>query len=894
MRVRTSFAFVAATILIAVLFTGLVAVPAAAQYDTMQFRYNAAHTGDYSAVAGSTPNNQLKWSNSNLNIGYSSPTVANGVVYVGSYGDVYAFNATTGAQLWMKATVGSGDTPAVVNGVVYVGDHSGNVYAFNATTGAQLWMNTTVGGGNVLSSPAVDNNVVYVENTGVYSASTNNYGDVVYAFNATTGAQLWKITAGDPYFSSPAVVNNVVYVGSMAATGGGVVYAFNATTGAQLWMNATSGEVECSPAVVNNVVYVGDTNGNFYAFNATTGAQLWMNALGDFLRSSPAVVNGVVYVGDYNENVYALDATTGAQLWSYQTGGMVQSSPAVANGVVYVGSDDHNVYALNATTGAQLWNYPTGGAVDSSPTVVNGVAYVGSNDGNLYAIGKTAATLTATASPTVTFVNQNFTVNGTLNDPNGNAIAGATITLQKNVSGTWNNVTTTVTAANGSYQFSNNESAANTYYYRTAYNGNATYANTTSTTVSVTVSPLATTLNAAVSTTSANATQNFTVNGTLRAGSAAIPGATITLQRSTDNATWTNVTTSTTNAAGGYSFSKNETAAGTYYYCTAYDGNATYANATSSTVSVTVSPLSTTLNASVSTATAYVSQNFTVNGTLNAGTPITGATVTLQKNVSGAWTNVTTNVTNTTGGYSFSKNETAAGTYYYRTAYDGNATYANTTSTTVSITVLPLSTTTLNATVSTTSANATQNFTVNGTLRAGSAAIPGATITLQRSTDNATWTSVTTNTTNATAGYSFSRSETAAGVYFYRTTYAGNTTYTNATSNVVRVTVQQTTLTIAANTTTPKVNQTFNVTGVLTFYNGTSSTALVGKPVYLEGSYDAQNWFPISANDTTNATGTYGFHGYISAAGTFYIRADFDGTTTYPGCVSPAVTVVVS
>ena len=39
---------------------------------------------------------------------------------------------------------------------------------------------------------------------------------------------------------------------------------------------------------------------------------------------------------------------------------------------------------------------------------------------------------------------------------------------------------------------------------------------------------------------------------------------------------------------GNYQFSKNESAAGTYYYRTAYDGNATYANATSSSVSVNV------------------------------------------------------------------------------------------------------------------------------------------------------------------------------------------------------------------------------------------------------------------------------------------------------------------
>jgi outer membrane protein assembly factor BamB len=75
----------------------------------------------------------------------SSPAVANGVVYVGSYDDkLYAYNATTGALLW-SATTGNAvhGSPAVANGVVYVGSKDDNLYAYNATTGALLWSATT-------------------------------------------------------------------------------------------------------------------------------------------------------------------------------------------------------------------------------------------------------------------------------------------------------------------------------------------------------------------------------------------------------------------------------------------------------------------------------------------------------------------------------------------------------------------------------------------------------------------------------------------------------------------------------------------------------------------------------------------------------------------------------
>ena len=69
--------------------------------------------------------------------------MANGVVYVGSNdNNVYALNASTGAEQWTYATGGYlavVSSPAVANGVVYIGDGDGYVFALNASTGAMLW-----------------------------------------------------------------------------------------------------------------------------------------------------------------------------------------------------------------------------------------------------------------------------------------------------------------------------------------------------------------------------------------------------------------------------------------------------------------------------------------------------------------------------------------------------------------------------------------------------------------------------------------------------------------------------------------------------------------------------------------------------------------------------------
>ncbi len=141
----------------------------------------------------------LKWSYTTGGGVYSSPAVANGVVYVGS-GDykVYALNASTGALLWSYTTSYSVESsPAVANGVVYVGSFDsvdyGYVYALNASTGALLWSYAT---GQVESSPAVANGLVYIGSDEGFAV----------ALNARTDAYLgWISWAGSQVESSPAV-----------------------------------------------------------------------------------------------------------------------------------------------------------------------------------------------------------------------------------------------------------------------------------------------------------------------------------------------------------------------------------------------------------------------------------------------------------------------------------------------------------------------------------------------------------------------------------------------------------------------------------------------------------------------------------------------------------------
>ncbi len=348
----------------------------------MMYRSYLNHTGVYDD-GGTHPANATRWTASTGGIVLSTPAIANGLVYVGSYdGRVYAFDNYTGAEVW-NYTIGGPvrSSPAIAGDNVYIGSTAGKVFALDVLTGDEVWDHAV--GSGVESSPAVAAGVVYV------GSDSGN----VYALNAVTGDEIWNATAGNSVISSPAVVDNVVYVGDNNE----YVYAFNATTGIQIWSRSVIGSVWSSPAIDNGVLYVGTYAHLLYAIDASTGAILRTSPIGGG-PSSPAVDNGIVYIGDNDGKIFAYDAGTGAEVWNYATG-YATGSPAIANGIVYIGSGDHGVYAFDAASGVMLWNYTAGDMLESDPVVFNGTVYIGCKDNKLYAIGSVpGSTPTLTAS----------------------------------------------------------------------------------------------------------------------------------------------------------------------------------------------------------------------------------------------------------------------------------------------------------------------------------------------------------------------------------------------------------------------------------------------------------------------------------------------------------------
>jgi uncharacterized membrane protein YoaK (UPF0700 family) len=204
-------------------------------------------------------------------------------------------------------------SPAVADGVVYVGagGHKLHAYAVGCASGGgtctPLWSATT--GAGIDSSPAVSNGVVYVGST---DGKLYAYA-VGCASGGGTCTPLWTATTGDEIHSSPAVANGVVYVGSY--DGKLYAYAVGCASGGgtctPLWTATTGNWIDSSPAVANGVVYVGSDDGTLYAYavgcagGGGTCTPLWTATTGGYIDSSPAVSNGVVYVGSYDHKLYA-------------------------------------------------------------------------------------------------------------------------------------------------------------------------------------------------------------------------------------------------------------------------------------------------------------------------------------------------------------------------------------------------------------------------------------------------------------------------------------------------------------------------------------------------------------------------------------------------------------
>ncbi len=306
----------------------------------------------------------------------STPTVANGVVYIGSYDyNVYGLNIQNGSMVWKFATEGGVcGQPAVWRNLVIFGSEDFYVYAVYAygaeNSATEAWRYRTHH--HVRSSPRIFDDRLYIGSDDA----------VMHAIDPRTGRAIWPYRAYREIQSSPARAHDLIYFGSNDE----YFYAVNELTGEKKWSFRSQGGVVSSPAVAGEYVYFGSMDFGVYALDAKSGWQAWRELTDKFVISSPRIVGDRLFIGSSDKHLHCLDRRTGKHIWKYPAGHQITATPAFSNGVIYFGCVDGALYALDANSGKLLGHFQTGDKICGSPTVEDGVVYTGSSDGCIYAL----------------------------------------------------------------------------------------------------------------------------------------------------------------------------------------------------------------------------------------------------------------------------------------------------------------------------------------------------------------------------------------------------------------------------------------------------------------------------------------------------------------------------
>jgi len=418
--------------------------------DWPSYGHDAQRTGVSDDTSLSLANaNQLMmhWKFKTGGVIASSPTVVNGVAYVGSWdGYEYALNAGNGTLIW-RTNLGITSAPScnptsagvtsvatVQNGVVYVGGGDAYWYALNASTGTVLWKvytgdNSASGGHYNWASPLIANGYAYIGIASFgdcplvpgqllqVSLTTHQVvNTATFVPTGQTGGGIWTsptldATGKTVFVTTGTATNDVTqqpYAQAMVALDAGTL-AIKGDWRIPPAQAVPDSDWGTTPNVFpdghgTNLVAGADKNGYLYAYNQAdiTAGPLWQVKVGDGgsspqygagMISTGAFGNGQLYFASgnvtvngtkYGGSVSALDPFTGAYKWRHYTPQAIVPALAYVNGLVIAGAGS-TLDVLNASTGAQLYQYTTGGQLYGHPSVANGQIFEGSTDGYVYA-----------------------------------------------------------------------------------------------------------------------------------------------------------------------------------------------------------------------------------------------------------------------------------------------------------------------------------------------------------------------------------------------------------------------------------------------------------------------------------------------------------------------------
>ncbi len=264
-------------------------------------------------------------------IGYSSPVVAKGTVYVG--------------------VANNGDSPIQRGRLAAVDLQTGTVVGtFN------FFSSGPPRGGGIWSSPAAYGRNVYVttgngcrpSDGGCTTEPPNNHALSMLKLDGATGAIAWKVQPvpwsldDDPdWAATPLVARTSCARLTIATMKDGYTHAVNADTGAVAWS---------FPFVTGGLPF---TYGDHSDWGWTRPAASWKDVIFAITGGFPIVTSGPTRYDGYNR-LYALNACapynaadTGRVRWIADVPGLEYTGqPTVTRGIVYVGNNQGKLFAI--------------------------------------------------------------------------------------------------------------------------------------------------------------------------------------------------------------------------------------------------------------------------------------------------------------------------------------------------------------------------------------------------------------------------------------------------------------------------------------------------------------------------------------------------------------------
>jgi outer membrane protein assembly factor BamB len=276
-----------------------------------------------------------------------------------------AWAATIGRGSEPRQRLGSG--PVVGGGRVYTVDTLAVVRAFDAATGAEVWRKEV--GDPKDRRGGIE--PLFGESTGAFGLlfgggvsfdegrvyATSGLGDVE-AIDAATGALIWRVRPGGPLRGAPTIANGNVYVISQDNQ----LFALDPADGKLRWNGAGTFEVSgvfgaASPAAGAGTVVAGFSSGELTAYRYENGRVVWQDAL-----ARTSISTAVATISD------------------------IDASPVIDNGRVYAVGQGGRMVALELNTGQRVWEINIAGI--STPWLAGEWLFVVTDQGQLMAIAR--------------------------------------------------------------------------------------------------------------------------------------------------------------------------------------------------------------------------------------------------------------------------------------------------------------------------------------------------------------------------------------------------------------------------------------------------------------------------------------------------------------------------